>query len=189
MAYSNINPAFLVEAVQKWIQFQQAPIQALSLFAGGWEGWARNQFALWLQDALKYQLQNNDPLDVLTEANTVPGEGGGTSVFESPTARADLVFNALSPIGQTDDPVIVVELKCQSPKQRWTAFRSGLTRDVAKLYDINSELDEIFDERGIYAMALGICFNVPDLRPAAGFQVVQATPEYAIQWWSDPALA
>ena len=60
----------------------------LSLFAGGWEGWARNQFALWLQGQLRLRLRNNNPLDVLTEANHIPTGEGSIAPVERLPGRA-----------------------------------------------------------------------------------------------------
>ena len=188
MAYNTITPADVVRALTVWIQSEQPTIEAISVFAGGWEGWARNQFALWLQAQLQLQRRNNDPLDVLTEANYIPTADGAVPVFESAQQRADLVFNALSPTVEAEPPVIITELKCQSPKQQWTAFRAGLSRDVAKLYGVNPDVDDEFGEDNVTVLSVGICFNVPNLRPAAGYQVVPAGRQYAVQWWADPEL-
>jgi hypothetical protein len=189
MPYNTINPVVAVEAVVRWIQASQPTIQALSLFAGGWEGWARNQLALWLQEQLQVQLGNDYPLDVLTEAGDIPTGDGAIPVFEDPDLRADLVFNALSPIGgRARPPVVITELKCQTPKQPSSAFRRGLVKDVDKLLDVNPDIDNTFGAGNVMLMSLGICFNEPRLRPAPGFRIEQATNEYAVQWWSDPDL-
>jgi hypothetical protein len=188
MAYNTIGPVDVVKAVVEWIQADQPTIDTLSVFAGGWEGWARNQFALWLQNQLRLRLRNNNPLDVLTEANYIPTGEGAVPVFENALARADLVFNALSPAVADTAPVIITELKCQSPKQTWTSFRSGLSRDVTKLYGVNPDVDDAFGPENVMVLSLGICFNEPGFRPAAGYRVESAGRQYAVQWWADPDL-
>ncbi|MFI9005609.1 hypothetical protein ACIGNX_00060 [Actinosynnema sp. NPDC053489] len=188
MAYNTIGPADIVRALVQWIKAEQPTIETISVFAGGWEGWARNQFALWLQAQLQMGLRNNNPLDVLTEANFIPTAEGAVPVFESTQQRADLVFNALSPTVEAEPPVVIMELKCQSPKQQWTAFRAGLSRDVAKLYGVNPDVDDTFGADNVTVLSAGICFNVPNLRPAAGYRVEGAGNQYAVQWWADPDL-
>ena len=188
MAYNTIGPVDVIKALVGWIQADQPTIEALSVFAGGWEGWARNQFALWLQGQLRLRLRNNNPLDVLTEANHIPTGEGSIAVFDSPQQRADIVFNALSPTVEAEPPVIITELKCQSPKQPWPAFRAGLSRDVTKLYGVNPDVDDAFGPENVMVLSLGICFNEPGARPAAGYRIESAGRQYAVQWWADPDL-
>lgn len=181
MPYNTVNPTLVTDAIVEWLKAERTKIDNASLLSGGWERWAAVEFPLWMRQ----QFQDGEELDVVSEVNIIPGTD--VSVYKERTLLTDLVFNALSRPGETAPPVIVMELKCQSPRQRWTDFRAGLVEDYSRLYNINPLLREHFDDRGVIGMSVGICFNDPDLVPADGYQVKKAG-NLAVQWWSDTTI-
>ncbi|MFT7836158.1 hypothetical protein Q5530_08385 [Saccharothrix sp. BKS2] len=180
MPYNTINPVVFIDALAEWIEAERDAIRDVSLFSGGWEVWATTQFPLWL----KSQFQNQEELDASTHVDIVPG--ANVPIYENPAKNADLVFNALSPIGAAVPPVMVVELKCQTPRQRWADFRCRLTENLSKLHSTNPDLRERFADRGAIGLSVGISSNDPDLTPALGHRVRRV--DLAIHWWADTEM-
>ncbi|GAB3003905.1 hypothetical protein GCM10027184_71210 [Saccharothrix stipae] len=188
MPYLMLNPYQAVDKVVEWIGEEELLIDEVFRFAGDWDGWAHNQFSLWLQRKLRAP-GSDDPLDVRTDVARIWTGDAAVPVFQrqpgEPVKRANLVFNATENIDEQAPPLMVVQMRCEASPQKWDDFLSGLSADVARLYRVDPALRPDPAERGRVVMALGISRFDSDHGVAPGFFVKFAGQKYVVQWWTD----